>query len=171
MTIHYFFNFWYFFLPFIQDEDVYTFFEPELHPDTVGIPRTRAPDAMKHNTEKRASPKLPSGRSSSKSQAKSQQSGPNLDKKASSSSTRRSSTENISWHVLDLKKENYFSCAVARTRTSARYLLKTSDDVVAFLKEMQEASSQDIRWCFELPVSTQTQSSCLAPFMLTTSLL
>ncbi|KAL2476463.1 hypothetical protein Adt_37199 [Abeliophyllum distichum] len=123
-----------------KDEDVYKFFEPDPPTDTMGMPRTRATDAMKLATEKRSSPKLPSGRNSSKSQGKSQQSGPNPDKKASSSN-RRSSPENTSWNVLDLKKDNYFSCAVGRTCTSARYLLKTSDDVIAFLKEMAEASS------------------------------
>ncbi|CAI9784295.1 unnamed protein product [Fraxinus pennsylvanica] len=123
----------------LKDEDVYTFFEPELPPDTIGMPRTRATDAVKLATEKQSSPKLPYARNSTKSQGKSQQYGPNLDKEASRS--RRSSPEKISWNVLDLKKENYFSCAVGQTRTSARYLLKTSDDVVSFLKEMAEASS------------------------------
>ncbi|XP_022847634.1 alpha,alpha-trehalose-phosphate synthase [UDP-forming] 1-like [Olea europaea var. sylvestris] len=118
-----------------KDEDVYTFFEPELPRDTTGMSRTRATDAMKLATEQRATPTI----NSSKCQGKRQQSGPKPDKKASRS--RRSSPENISWNVLDLKRENYFSCAVGRTRTSARYLLKTSDDVVSFLKEMVEASS------------------------------
>ncbi|XP_061355694.1 alpha,alpha-trehalose-phosphate synthase [UDP-forming] 1-like isoform X2 [Gastrolobium bilobum] len=48
--------------------------------------------------------------------------------------------EKVSWNVLDLKKENYFSCAVGRTRTKARYTLGTSDDVVAFLMELADAS-------------------------------
>ncbi|KAG8386486.1 hypothetical protein BUALT_Bualt03G0153600 [Buddleja alternifolia] len=128
-----------------KDEDVYTFFEPELPTDSMNIARTKASDAMKHSTDKRPSPKLPTGRSSSKSHAKSQQQhGLNLDKKSSTGSTfgtgssnsKRSTPENTSWNVLDLKKENYFSCAVGRTRTNARYLLNTSDDVVVFLKEM-----------------------------------
>lgn len=135
LTIPYFLNCCFLFPPLIQDEDVYTFFEPELPRDTTGMSRTRATDAMKLATEQRATPTI----NSSKCQGKRQQSGPKPDKKASRS--RRSSPENISWNVLDLKRENYFSCAVGRTRTSARYLLKTSDDVVSFLKEMVEASS------------------------------
>lgn len=40
--------------------------------------------------------------------------------------------------VLDLKGDNYFSCAVGRKRSSARYLLKSSDDIVTLLKELAE---------------------------------
>ncbi|KAK6132530.1 hypothetical protein DH2020_033739 [Rehmannia glutinosa] len=126
-----------------KDEDVYTFFEPELPPDSLGLPRTKVTDAIKLSVEKRAAQKLPSGRSSSKPQGKSQQHGSNSDKKSTTGaagSSRRSSAENTSWNVLDLKKENYFSCAVGRTRTNARYLLNTSDDVVTFLKELAEAA-------------------------------
>ncbi|KAI3466017.1 hypothetical protein Pfo_022680 [Paulownia fortunei] len=122
-----------------KDEDVYTFFEPELPPDSLGLPRTKVTDAIKLSVEKRSAPKLPSGRSSSKPQGKSQHHGPNPDKKSTTGaagSSKRSSPENNSWNVLDLKKENYFSCAVGRNRTNARYLLNTSDDVVTFLKEL-----------------------------------
>lgn len=42
--------------------------------------------------------------------------------------------------VLDLKGENYFSCAVGRKRSSARYLLGSSDDIVTLLKELAEGS-------------------------------
>lgn len=42
--------------------------------------------------------------------------------------------------VLDLKGDNYFSCAVGRKRSSARYLLGSSDDVVTLLKELAEGS-------------------------------
>ncbi|KAL0406702.1 UNVERIFIED_CONTAM: Alpha,alpha-trehalose-phosphate synthase [UDP-forming] 1 [Sesamum latifolium] len=126
-----------------KDEDVYTFFEPELPPDSFGLPRTKVTDAIKLSAEKRPPPKFPTGRSSSKPPSKSQQHGSNPDKKATngaSGSSKRPSSENASWNVLDLKKENYFSCAVGRTRTNARYLLNTSDDVVAFLKELAEAA-------------------------------
>lgn len=40
--------------------------------------------------------------------------------------------------VLDLKGDNYFSCAVARKRSNARYLLGSTDDVVTLLKELAE---------------------------------
>ncbi|KAL3821279.1 hypothetical protein ACJIZ3_007184 [Penstemon smallii] len=121
-----------------KDEDVYTFFEPELPPDSVGAPRTKMTDTTKvAANEKRPSSKLPSGRSSPKLQGKSQQHGSSSDKKSTSGSSKR---ENNTWNVLDLKKENYFSCAVGRTRTNARYLLNTPDDVVMFMKEIAEAS-------------------------------
>ncbi|KAL3631491.1 threalose-6-phosphate phosphatase [Castilleja foliolosa] len=126
-----------------KDEDVYTFFEPELPPDMLGLPRTKITDAIKLSAEKRQSPKLPTGRSSSKSHQsnKSHQNGLNLDKKSSSGSSNSSSSEiNNNNCVLDLKKENYFSCTVGRTRTNARYLLNTSDDVVTFLKELSQAA-------------------------------
>lgn len=58
----------------------------------------------------------------------------------------RAPQEIISWHegssVLDLKGDNYFSCAVGRKRSNARYLLNSSDDVVVFLKELAEACSR-----------------------------
>lgn len=43
--------------------------------------------------------------------------------------------------VLDLKGDNYFSCVVSRKRSSARYLLKTSDDVVNLLSDLADHSS------------------------------
>ncbi|CAA0808725.1 Alpha-alpha-trehalose-phosphate synthase [Striga hermonthica] len=125
-----------------KDEDVYTFFEPELPPDNLGLSRSKLTDAIKLSVDKRQSPKLPSGRTNSKAyQTKSHQNHcPNSDKRSTTSNGKRSSSENTSWNVLDLKKENYFSCAVGRTRTNARYLLNSSDDVVAFLKELTQAA-------------------------------
>jgi len=35
--------------------------------------------------------------------------------------------------ILNLKGENYFSCAVGRKRSTARYLLGSSEDVVMLL--------------------------------------
>lgn len=120
---------------FLQDEDVYSFFEPELPVEPMGTPRSKVTEAIKLATEKRSSSKLlPSGRSSNASGRS--------DKKSTGRSSRRASPENSSsWSVLDLKKENYFSCAVGRTRTNARYLINTSDDVVTLLKEIAEAAS------------------------------
>lgn len=43
--------------------------------------------------------------------------------------------------VLDLKGDNYFSCAVARNRSNARYLLGSIDDVVTLLKGLSESLS------------------------------
>ena len=123
-------------LSFLQDEDVYTFFEPELPSDAMSIPKIKVTDAMKFPVERRPAPKLLTGRNSSKSsQHKSQR--PVLN----SGGGRRSSPETTSWNVLDLKKENYFSCSVGRTRTNARYVLNTSAEVVAFVTDLAGTSS------------------------------
>lgn len=125
-----------------QDEDVYTFFEPELPSDAVGVARTKATDGLK--LERRLL-KPPASRSASKSsQTRIPRPSPNHDKKPTNNTcgnSRRPSPEKISWNVLDLKGENYFSCSVGRTRTNARYILQSSDDVVSFLKELAVASS------------------------------
>ncbi|KAA8526734.1 hypothetical protein F0562_009037 [Nyssa sinensis] len=128
-----------------KDEDVFTFFEPELPSDPIGIPRTKLTDASKLPSEKRPPLKFPASRNGSKSSPSKTQRRtlPNSEKKTSnhlSGSGRRPSPEKISWNVLDLKGENYFSCAVGRTRTNARYVLGSSDDVVAFLGQLADAS-------------------------------
>ncbi|KAK7850306.1 Alpha,alpha-trehalose-phosphate synthase [UDP-forming] 1 [Quercus suber] len=129
-----------------KDEDVYTFFEPELPSDASAIARAKANDGLKLPSERRSSLKLPANRSGSKSsssQSKTQRPLLNSDKRITShtcGSGRRPSPEKVSWNVLDLKGENYFSCAVGRTRTNARYTLGSSDDVVSFLKELADAS-------------------------------
>ncbi|KAG6424445.1 hypothetical protein SASPL_114863 [Salvia splendens] len=105
---------------FGKDEDVYTFFEPELPPDNLAFSRCKASEVAK----RQAPPARPH---------------PNADKKSASS--RRASPENTCLNVLDLKKDNYFSVAVGRTRTNARYLLNNSDDVVSLLKELAEAAA------------------------------
>lgn len=121
---------------------MYTFFEPELPSDALGIARTKACEGMKPPLERRPSLKLPASKSGSKSSnnPRAQRPLPNSEKRTaannSSGSGKRSSPEKISWNVLDLKGDNYFSCAVGRTRTNARYLLSSSDDVVSFLKEL-----------------------------------
>ncbi|GFS40705.1 trehalose-6-phosphate synthase [Actinidia rufa] len=126
-----------------KDEDVYTFFEPELPSDPVGIPRIKVADALKLPGE-RPPLKLPVSKSSSKSpQSKAQRPLSSVEKKTNihiCGSGWRSSPEKISWNVLDLKGENYFSCAVGRTRTNARYKLGSSVEVVAFMKELAGAS-------------------------------
>ncbi|XAR68195.1 Alpha,alpha-trehalose-phosphate synthase (UDP-forming) [Bertholletia excelsa] len=130
-----------------KDEDIYTFFEPELPFDTIGIPRSRVTDISRLPGERRAPLKLPTAsRSGSKSSShnKTPRTVPNAEKKTGNhvcGSSRRPSPEVVSWNVLDLKGENYFSCSVGRTRTSARYVLVSSDEVVAFLKELARASS------------------------------
>ncbi|XP_019193703.1 PREDICTED: alpha,alpha-trehalose-phosphate synthase [UDP-forming] 1 isoform X1 [Ipomoea nil] len=128
-----------------KDEDVYTFFEPDLPCDGMGIPRSKITDASKVAGDRRPTAKLSSSRSNSKSSSQSRSKPvPNLEKKTpnhTSGGGRRSTAENASWNVLDLKKENYFSCAVGRNRTNARYVMPTSDDVVAFLRQLAESST------------------------------
>ncbi|CAN1335405.1 Alpha,alpha-trehalose-phosphate synthase [UDP-forming] 1 [Linum perenne] len=137
-----------------KDEDVYSFFEPELPSDSLGVMRSKQSESAKSAAgERRPSPKLPgSSRAGAKSsQSKPQRAVSNPEKKSSSSSSsitsyscsngRRPSPEKISWNVLDLKGDNYFSCAVGRKRTNARYMLASSDEVVSFLKKMANASS------------------------------
>ncbi|KAG2681576.1 hypothetical protein I3843_11G151900 [Carya illinoinensis] len=124
-----------------KDEDVYTFFEPELPSDAIIVARSKAPDGLKLPGERRSSLRLPASRSGLKSsQSKTPRPLPNSEGRdfmsgaKSAQSGRRPSPEKISWNVLDLKGENYFSCAVGRTRTNARFTLGSSDDVVTFLK-------------------------------------
>ncbi|KAK6946615.1 Glycosyl transferase, family 20 [Dillenia turbinata] len=134
--------------PIDYDEDVYTFFEPELPPDAIGTPRPSVTDALRIPGERRPSLKLPASRSGSKaSHGKTQRPVSNSNRKTTNYGTgggRRTSSEKILFNVLDLKGDNYFSCAVSRTRTSARYLLGSSDEVVSFLKELAQASSSSL---------------------------
>ncbi|KAL8248105.1 hypothetical protein R6Q59_004973 [Mikania micrantha] len=127
-----------------KDEDIYTFFEPELPYNSMGIPRPKLNDAAKGPGDKKP------GKSGSKSSQK-QRASPSADNKQTTNNNRNNSFENggkrssvsadkVSWNVLDLKADNYFSCAVGRTRTNARYLLQSSDDVVSFFKELTQAS-------------------------------
>ncbi|XP_068636737.1 alpha,alpha-trehalose-phosphate synthase [UDP-forming] 1-like [Aristolochia californica] len=126
-----------------KDEDIYTFFEPELPAEPVATTRAKVASDIIKTTDRRFSQKLSNNRSDSKTSH-------NRNQKASVGATNngdgvwRSSQENIAWHegssVLDLKGENYFSCAVGRKRSNARYLLGSSDDVVTFLKELASAS-------------------------------
>ncbi|KAJ9560776.1 hypothetical protein OSB04_005936 [Centaurea solstitialis] len=133
-----------------KDEDIYTFFEPELPSDGIGTPRPKLSDGTKPSGDRR------SGKSGSRSSQKQghqrhQQNGEskrNCNNNNNNNSNgvvgRRSSPspspDKITWNVLDLKGDNYFSCAVGRTRTKARYLLSTSDDVVSFLRDLARAS-------------------------------
>ncbi|KAL8031967.1 hypothetical protein ABFX02_13G062900 [Erythranthe guttata] len=117
-----------------RDEDIYTFFEPELPPDSMGGSRSKSSDSTsRHGSEKRPTPKLQTvGRSNSSRRSSGG---------SSSGSGRRSTQEETAWNVVDLKSENYFSCAVARTRTHARYLINSSEDVVSFIKEIAAAGA------------------------------
>ncbi|KAJ0101410.1 hypothetical protein Patl1_04950 [Pistacia atlantica] len=130
-----------------KDEDVYTFFEPELPSEPTSISRTKPTDGLKLPGERRPSLKLPASRSGSKlSQGKTQRPTPNPERKIPTQNcagARRPTPEKMSWNVLDLNKENYFSCAVGRTRTNARFLLQSSDEVISFLKKLATYADSD----------------------------
>ena len=131
---------------------MFTFFEPLPSESTIGLQRAKVTDGLKLPGERRPPSKVPTSRSSSKSShsSKTQRAQPsNPEKKTGNSNYngnggRRQSPDKTSWNVLDLKAENYFSCSVGRTRTNARYLLSTSDDVVAFMKELADESSSSL---------------------------
>ncbi|KAL8129818.1 hypothetical protein V2J09_018973 [Rumex salicifolius] len=125
-----------------KDEDVYEFFDPEPPCDNMVYSRTKMSDPMKMpGMEKRPPLKLPSTKTgSSKSSSQlgkmQQRSSANSDRKMNGNnqnggSMGKGKLVKTSLSVLDLKKDNYFSCAVGRTRTSARYTLGSSDDVRA----------------------------------------
>ncbi|GMY37796.1 alpha,alpha-trehalose-phosphate synthase [UDP-forming] 1-like isoform X1 [Fagus crenata] len=122
-----------------KDEDIYTFFEPELPSESP--PPARAIIA---NLVRTSLPKIKSG--SKASRLNKQRSLSAIEKKASNHESgiapqpilrdRKSLNEGSS--VLDLKGSNYFSCAVGRKRSNARYLLGSSDDVVTLLEELAQ---------------------------------
>ncbi|MFS7929432.1 putative alpha,alpha-trehalose-phosphate synthase (UDP-forming) [Helianthus anomalus] len=128
-----------------KDEDIFTFFEPELPYNGMGIPRPKLSDATKGPGDKKLSKSGP--RTSQKQQRplQSPHNKPTINNNRNNgfeNGGKRSSSvapDKVSWNVLDLKADNYFSCAVGRTRTNARYLLPTSDDVVSFLKDLTQA--------------------------------
>lgn len=129
----------------LQDEDVYTFFEPELPSESPSASR-----AMVANLVRTSVPKNSASKSGSKAaRLRKQRSLSALEKKAANDGSgtapepilqdKTSLYEGSS--VLDLKGDNYFSCAVGRKRSNARYLLGSSDDVVTLLEELAQCSS------------------------------
>lgn len=100
---------------------------------------------MLANLVRTSVPKISASKSVSKSsRLKKQRSMSTLEKRAISHGNeivlqpvmqdRKSMREGSS--VLDLKGDNYFSCAVGRKRSNARYLLGSANDVVTLLKEL-----------------------------------
>ncbi|XP_004488988.1 alpha,alpha-trehalose-phosphate synthase [UDP-forming] 1 isoform X2 [Cicer arietinum] len=129
-----------------KDEDIYDFFEPEPSCFGASLQRSKLTDAAKFPSEKVSSLKIPAIKNGLKStnQNKGQRPLSNSEKKTTNHfnhAPRKPAPEKISWNVLDLKKKNYFSCAVGRTQTNAGYTLRSSDEVVDFLKELAYASS------------------------------
>lgn len=133
------------FLFFIQDEDIYTFFEPELPAPSPSISRVNSPSPVNGLVPHPSANK--GGSNISCSSLKHPFSAP--DKKPCSngngngtgwwSALREKITVHEGSSVLDLKSENYFSFTVGRKRSSARYLLNSSADVASLLDELAES--------------------------------
>ncbi|RLN29419.1 alpha,alpha-trehalose-phosphate synthase [Panicum miliaceum] len=122
-----------------KDEDIYVFFDPE-YPSESKV----KPEGGSASLDRRPNGRPSNGRSNSRnSQSRTQKALVASEKSSSSSQISTSSDHN--WRegssVLDLKGENYFSCAVGRKRSNARYLLNSSEDVVSFLKELATATA------------------------------
>lgn len=129
----------------LQDEDVYTFFEPELPCDSPPPAR-----AMVANHVKASMPNNLASQSGLRaSRLKKQRSLSTLEKKetnpGSAIDLQPMLQDKMSLHegasVLDLKGDNYFSCSVGRKRSNARYLLGSADSVVSLLKDLAQCSS------------------------------
>ena len=124
-----------------QDEDIYVFFDPE-YPSESKV----KPEGGSASLERRPNGRPSNGRSNSRnSQSRTQKAQQVASEKSSSSSSHSSTSSDHNWRegssVLDLKGENYFSCAVGRKRSNARYLLNSSEEVVSFLKELATATA------------------------------
>ncbi|XP_058779486.1 alpha,alpha-trehalose-phosphate synthase [UDP-forming] 1 [Vicia villosa] len=130
-----------------KDEDIYDFFEPEPSCFGASLQRSKLTEATKFANEKVSPSKIPSVKNGFKStnQNKGQRPVSNSPKKTTnifSRAARKPAPEKITWNVLDLKKENYFSCAVGRTQTNARFTLPSPDEVAEFLKKLALESSR-----------------------------
>ncbi|KAF3794514.1 Alphaalpha-trehalose-phosphate synthase UDP-forming 1 [Nymphaea thermarum] len=128
-----------------KDEDIYTFFEPELPCDAPGTTRGKVTESVKTLPEKRSMQKPPGKSGGKPMHGRTNKLSSFSEKRTSGSNSGscRGGHETAAWRegssVLDLKGENYFSCAVGRKRSAARYLLSSSEEVVSFLKEMAGA--------------------------------
>ena len=128
----------------VQDEDIYTFFEPELPSEVPAPVRPHVPTPIRTCVSK-----LPVSKSGSRAAR--------LNKQRSLSTIERNTSYPVvggvlpsmmadrmslqeGSSVLDLQGDNYFSCSVARKRSNSRYLLGSSDDVVKLLRELADHS-------------------------------
>ncbi|XP_022720951.1 alpha,alpha-trehalose-phosphate synthase [UDP-forming] 1-like [Durio zibethinus] len=126
-----------------KDEDIYTFFEPELPSEVPAPARPHVPTPVRTSVSK-----LQVSKSGSRAAArpKKQRSFSTIERNSSYPVTggvlqsmaadKMSLQEGSS--VLDLQGDNYFSCSVARKRSNSRYLLGSSDDVVKLLRELAD---------------------------------
>ncbi|EOY27866.1 hypothetical protein QUC31_012721 [Theobroma cacao] len=126
-----------------KDEDIYTFFEPELPSEAPAPVRPQIPTPVRTSVSK-----LPVSKSGSKAaRLKKQRSLSTLERNTGypviGGASQSTVLERMSLHegssVLDLRGDNYFSCSVARKRSNARYLLGSSDDVVKLLRELADS--------------------------------
>jgi len=128
-----------------KDEDICTFFEPELPAELIGLAKNKVTADMIKTSIDRKMAKLSGVRNGTRpiqGQEKAQRSSTRCERKSRNNLNTlfpaRAAEESVAWHegcsVLDLKSENYFSCAVGRKRSNARYQLNSTDDVVRFLK-------------------------------------
>ncbi|KAL6574143.1 Trehalose-6-P synthase/phosphatase complex synthase subunit [Orobanche hederae] len=127
-----------------KDEDIYTFFEPELPAGPVPTARAKIANSLNRFTS------TSTGFGALCRKAARPISGP--DKKTNNttilgngnwwSRMREKMTMHEGSSVLDLKGENYFSCTVGRKRSSARYLLGSSGEVVSLLNELANVGSE-----------------------------
>ncbi|KAK9093505.1 hypothetical protein Syun_028416 [Stephania yunnanensis] len=133
-----------------KDEDIFSFFDPELADESLATSRAMVTDmAQTTHTESCFLPKMvPAQNGSKTTHSSSQKASTSLDRRNSNNNgwdMWQSQQENVTWHegssVLDLNGENYFSCAVGRKRSNARYLLGSSDEVVSFLNQLAAAST------------------------------
>uniref|UniRef100_A0A2P2PJU9 Uncharacterized protein n=1 Tax=Rhizophora mucronata TaxID=61149 RepID=A0A2P2PJU9_RHIMU len=101
--------------------------------------QSRSPDPVR-----RSIPIFPGARTQSRAHLRKQRSLSTLERNNfKTSAWRPMAHDKMSLHegssVLDLRSENYFSCAVSKKRSTARYSLGSPDDVVSLIKELAEA--------------------------------
>jgi trehalose 6-phosphate synthase/phosphatase len=103
------------------------------------------PEGSSPALDRRSNGRPSNGRSNSRNSQSRTQKAQQAVSERSSSSSHSSTSSDHNWRegssVLDLKGENYFSCAVGRKRSNARYLLSSSEEVVSFLKELATATA------------------------------
>ncbi|XP_074269762.1 alpha,alpha-trehalose-phosphate synthase [UDP-forming] 1-like isoform X2 [Silene latifolia] len=115
-----------------KDEDIYSFFEPELPVESPVLSRAKAIDAVRMTS--------PTYKSGIKSFIGSHRTNvTHFQAKPRANVPPALYDEGVS--VLDLQSDNYFSCAVGRKHSNARYLLGSSEDVVLLMKGLAEVSS------------------------------
>ncbi|KNA06421.1 hypothetical protein SOVF_181250 isoform B [Spinacia oleracea] len=114
-----------------KDEDIYSYFEPEPRVKPLRGSRSKAVDA-----EILASPRIHTGL---RSLFKSDESG--IHHRVAICSTMENVVTYEGTTVLDLIGENYFSCAVGKKHSNARYVQGSSEDVVLLLKALAQVSS------------------------------